>query len=169
MPREELRRRVRWPDPVWQDALHQLQMDGVVQTQGLNVSLPGHRGGTGGRRDEVERVINVLQRDRYSPPSLHDLLIEARTDEPLVLALEEEGRIVRVTPTLYFSRESFDSLVAKTMELIQTHGSVSVASLRDTLGTSRKYTLALLEYLDSRRVTRRVGDVRIAGSQAIQC
>ena len=33
--------------------------------------------------------------------------------------------------------------------------------MRDLTGTSRKYSLAMLAYLDERRVTRRVGDDRV--------
>jgi selenocysteine-specific elongation factor len=31
---------------------------------------------------------------------------------------------------------------------------------RDMLGTSRKYAMAMLDYLDSMRVTRKTGDMR---------
>ena len=36
-----------------------------------------------------------------------------------------------------------------------------MAQVRDLFDTSRKYALALLEYLDTARVTRRVGDARV--------
>jgi hypothetical protein len=38
---------------------------------------------------------------------------------------------------------------------------VTVAQLRDRLQASRRPILALLEHLDSAKVTRRVGDARI--------
>jgi selenocysteine-specific elongation factor len=37
-------------------------------------------------------------------------------------------------------------------------GSITLARLRDELGTSRKYAQALLEHLDAARVTRRQED-----------
>ena len=37
-------------------------------------------------------------------------------------------------------------------------GEITVAELRDALGTSRKYAQALLEHLDATRVTVRHGD-----------
>jgi selenocysteine-specific elongation factor len=40
---------------------------------------------------------------------------------------------------------------------------VTVAELRERLGTTRKWAVPLLTILDSRGVTRRRGDVRIAG------
>jgi len=38
---------------------------------------------------------------------------------------------------------------------------ISLADVRDRFGTSRKYAQALLELLDTRRVTRRIGDERV--------
>ncbi len=37
---------------------------------------------------------------------------------------------------------------------------MTVAEFRDILGTTRKYALPFLEYLDSNKITLRVGDVR---------
>ncbi|MCD6230263.1 MAG: SelB C-terminal domain-containing protein, partial [Dehalococcoidia bacterium] len=37
-----------------------------------------------------------------------------------------------------------------------SHGSITVAQVRDLFGTSRKYALALMEYLDKQKITRRV-------------
>ena len=45
--------------------------------------------------------------------------------------------------------------------LVERDGSVTIASLRDELGTSRRYAQALLELLDAERVTLRVGDERV--------
>jgi selenocysteine-specific elongation factor len=36
-----------------------------------------------------------------------------------------------------------------------------VGQVRDGFNTSRKYALALLEYLDDQRITKRVGDERV--------
>jgi selenocysteine-specific elongation factor len=47
------------------------------------------------------------------------------------------------------------------LQTIDETGSVSVAQMRDRFGTTRKYALAVLEYLDSKRITRRQDDVRV--------
>jgi selenocysteine-specific elongation factor len=43
-------------------------------------------------------------------------------------------------------------------EIVARDGAVTLAGLRDALGTSRKYAQALLEHLDAKRVTRRLPD-----------
>jgi selenocysteine-specific elongation factor len=40
---------------------------------------------------------------------------------------------------------------------------VTVAEVRDGLGSSRRFVLALLNHLDATGITRRRGDVRIGG------
>ncbi|MCS6949915.1 MAG: SelB C-terminal domain-containing protein, partial [bacterium] len=42
----------------------------------------------------------------------------------------------------------------------------SVGEFRDLTGSSRKFVVPLLEYFDSVRLTRRVGDVRVLVEQA---
>jgi len=37
---------------------------------------------------------------------------------------------------------------------------MTVGEFRDLLGTSRKYALPFLEYLDSNKITLRVGEIR---------
>ena len=44
---------------------------------------------------------------------------------------------------------------------LRENGQITVAIVRDLFGTSRKYALGLLEDLDARRVTKRLGDVRV--------
>jgi selenocysteine-specific elongation factor len=72
-------------------------------------------------------------------------------------ALREHGRAERVGPFAVHADE-----VARVRgvveELIGAEGSVTLARLRDALGTSRKHAQAFLEFLDAQRVTRRLAD-----------
>ena len=44
---------------------------------------------------------------------------------------------------------------------INDEGEITVGDVRDMFSTSRKYALGLMDYLDYRQITRRVGDSRI--------
>lgn len=81
-------------------------------------------------------------------------------DEPFN-ALIEGGTLVRLNPEVVYLSETVSDMEAKVREHIRQHGSITVAQARDALDASRKYALALLEHLDERRVTRRVGDTRV--------
>jgi selenocysteine-specific elongation factor len=43
---------------------------------------------------------------------------------------------------------------------MEARGQITLAEVRDLLGTSRKYAQALLEHMDSEGLTLRVGDAR---------
>ena len=79
----------------------------------------------------------------------------------VVRALAQSGAIVRLSDDIAFTQDGYARAVAIVKELIAATGSVTVGQLRDRMGASRRPVLALLEYLDGAKVTRRVGDQRI--------
>jgi selenocysteine-specific elongation factor len=80
----------------------------------------------------------------------------------VLAALREAGRAVRVGRTLHFHPEAIAAIEALVRDLVARDGSVTVATLRDELGTSRKFARALLEHMDGTRITlRRPDDSRI--------
>ena len=81
--------------------------------------------------------------------------------EETVRALVQSGEIVRLSSDVALTKNAYASALELVKELIQANGSVTVAQLRDRMGASRRPVLALLEYLDAQRVTRRVGDSRV--------
>jgi selenocysteine-specific elongation factor len=57
-----------------------------------------------------------------------------------------------------YHRDALDAAREAVAGLIERHGSVSIAELRDRLGLSRKYAQAILEHFDRTGFTKRVGD-----------
>ncbi len=168
MAREELRTRVGWRFAGWADVLECLADRGIVRVSGARVAASGHGGGTGSRRAEADAVKELLTATPYAPPGATVLMAETGADAALLQAMVEEGEIVRVDTGLYFERAALDTVKRTAVEAIRAEGSLTVSTLRDRLGTSRKYALSLLEFLDSERVTRRIGDERVLGVQAAE-
>ena len=75
-------------------------------------------------------------------------------------ALIRAGVAVRVGRELYAHRNAVAVVADRARAIIDNEGAVTLARLRDELGTSRKYAQALLEHLDAARVTRRLPDDR---------
>jgi len=71
--------------------------------------------------------------------------------------------VVRVADGVVFSAAAYDEMVARVTGHIRAKGKITLAEVRDMFQTSRKYAQALLEYLDEKKVTRRVGDERVLG------
>jgi selenocysteine-specific elongation factor len=73
-------------------------------------------------------------------------------------ALRAAGRVVRVGRNLHFHAVALTEVQRVVADFIARHGSITIAQLRDELGTTRKFAQALLEHFDAEKVTRRVGD-----------
>ena len=77
-------------------------------------------------------------------------------------ALRAAGKAVRVSRTLHYHSGVLADIREKVIVLAQrSGGAVTLAQLRDELGTSRKFAQALLERFDSEKLTLRRGDEHV--------
>ncbi len=140
-----------------------IDSDEEVNASADIVSLRGHRVRFSAEQQERVQELNaMLHAQAWTPPSWSEAM--SLTGEELLVALVEDGTLVRVSQEVFFSRESWEEMLRATLEIIETDGSVSASQLRDRFETSRKYAIALLESLDEARITRREGDVRVRGT-----
>lgn len=155
MPREELRSRLRLDSRPFEQVVALWARRGDANEATGSVSLPGHEP----RPDAVQQkraqeLLAALRAQPFSPPSLD-------AEDDLLSYLEERGDIVRVEEGIVFAAEAYGEMVERVVAHLKERGTVTLAQVRDMLGTSRKYAQALLEYMDQQRITRRVGDERV--------
>ncbi|MBR0043545.1 MAG: SelB C-terminal domain-containing protein, partial [Synergistaceae bacterium] len=89
-----------------------------------------------------------------------NLNLQPKDFNNLIQALKNSKNIVILDGNYIFTRE----LEIKTLEVLRNingDNGVTLAAARDATGTSRKFILPILEYFDSKGLTRRVGDARI--------
>jgi selenocysteine-specific elongation factor len=75
--------------------------------------------------------------------------------------LTMSNHVVDVGDGVVFAATAWHEIVTWVLTTIDTQGSVSVAQMRDRFDTSRKYALAVMEYLDAKKITKRHDDVRV--------
>lgn len=162
MPREELKSRLGLTPAGFAAAVVELAREGVLVDAGGELAVPGHQveieSTAGG---PASRLLELLQERPFAPPSLSEAMREAGASLEVVRALAHKGELVRVSDDVAFTRAAFAAAVALVRDVVNRDGTVTVASLRDRMGASRRPVLALLEYLDAQRITRRVGDARV--------
>ena len=89
-------------------------------------------------------------------------------DRATVAMLVRQGLIVR-TDGVLFARSAIEAAVTIIASLLDDHPEgVTVAHVRDALGSSRRHVIPLLAHLDATARTRREGDVRVAGPRLEQ-
>ncbi len=111
------------------------------------------------------RLLAALEDDGLEPRAPEALAAAVRASLAQVAnALERlalEDGVIRVTRALYYHRRGLEEAQRRVVELCGRDGAVTIATLRDELGTSRKYAQALLEHFDRVRLTRRRGDEHV--------
>jgi selenocysteine-specific elongation factor len=146
-------------DPALADAfVGHLAASGAVTRDATRVRLPTHAVVTVGSED-ADRLVKTVEAAGPSPPTVRELT-GSGFDLELIGAVCAEGRLVRVSADLVMT----PATVERALTLIRAAGSdgMTVSDVRAALGTSRKYAVPLLEYLDAQGMTRRAGDVRVA-------
>ncbi len=73
----------------------------------------------------------------------------------------KQGLLTKVSSDVFFLTATYQQMVDLVVAHLRANGTVTVAEVRDMFKASRKYAQALMEHLDDRRITRRVGDERI--------
>ena len=156
LPKEELRSRLGLGGQVFGKVVEKLVEDGTLVEEGSAVRLPEHsRVLSAKQQAEVEQYLAALDAQPFSPPT--DLGISGE----LVAGLVDEGKVVRVNQDVIFSAGAYEEMRDRIVEETKSAGKINVGKVRDMFNTSRKYALALMEYLDQQRITRRVGDDRV--------
>jgi selenocysteine-specific elongation factor len=75
-------------------------------------------------------------------------------------ALVDLGRLVLVGGNVVYTQATYNEIIGRITGYLRQNGRINAAQLRDLLDTSRKYAISLLEHLDQRKITRRLGDDR---------
>ena len=161
MAREELRSRLGVPAASFASVLQGLVEEGRIVERDGTLASPQHQVEleTGG--GPAADLLELLGRQPFAPPSLPEAMQQSGASDEMVRALVQRGELVRASPDIAFTKAAYEAAVSLVKEIAASDGSVTVAQLRDRMGASRRPVLALLEYLDAQRITRRVGDARV--------
>ncbi|MEA2461187.1 MAG: selenocysteine-specific elongation factor, partial [Actinomycetota bacterium] len=116
-----------------------------------------------GDTESAERadLLKRLDGSAFAPPMAEELQI----DRALLKALVDAGDLVPIKG-FYLTKARADEAKALVRQAIEERGPVTVAQIRDLLGTTRKYAVPLCEWLDATGTTLRRGDVRLLGPRS---
>jgi selenocysteine-specific elongation factor len=167
MPKEDLKTKVfgSGDNRFYAQLLADLVATGKVEETQDFVRRPGFSPSVDSKAGEVrDRIVRVLREGRFAPPGMDEIAKMAQDSggfDRVFRALRDEGVVVEVGSGIFFHRDVLEEIKGIVADEIRKHSNITVATLRDRLGTSRKYALTVLEYCDSIKLTRRIGDVRV--------
>jgi selenocysteine-specific elongation factor len=158
----------RIPPGEWEAALAELAADLRVRRKGTTLTLaeeaprPPPAPTPAPNHPLAAPLLAAVRDSGLTPPTPvvlaarlgeHERAVRAGLD-----ALTRAGELVRLKPDVHLDCGVFADARARIVALLEVEGALTIATLRDALGISRKYAQALLEQLDAERVTLRVGD-----------
>jgi selenocysteine-specific elongation factor len=123
------------------------------------VRRAGHR--SGAEQSEGRRLLDALEAEPFAPPAPTDIGAEPAT----IRALVRDGSAVELDGVL-FATSAVDDARRRVAAAVRERGELTVAEIRDLLGSTRKYVLPLVNRFDAEGVTRRRGDARVLGPAA---
>jgi selenocysteine-specific elongation factor len=112
---------------------------------------------------DARALLDVLDGAPFSPPDP----ASSGADPALVRSLVREGALVDLDG-IVFTSDALDEARRRIQTALSKRGTVTVADVRDLLGSTRKYVLPILKQLDAEGVTRRRGDDRIPGPATLR-
>jgi len=110
---------------------------------------------------DAQKVLDALDAEPFSPPAPGD----AGASPALVRALVRAGALVDLDGVI-FTAGALAEARRRIADAVLDRGELTVADVRDILGSTRKYVLPIVNRMDAEGVTRRRGDVRIPGPRA---
>lgn len=149
--------------------IERLRASGQVMTSARTVALKGHEPKLSqGERRLKNELAETFHTRGLNPPDSAELatLAGARANAlPDLLALLcEEERLVEIAIGLFLDYEVEASIRRSVHERLADGSALTMAELRDLLGTTRKYAVPIGEHLDRIGLTKRDGDVRRLGA-----
>jgi selenocysteine-specific elongation factor len=126
---------------------------------------------SGNLRKLKDKLIAAYRDAKFQPPEPSSFAGAAGGNAANLSDLFEvcvaEGHLARVTDEIYLHVDADAEMRRLVTERLQQGSGLTVAEIRDLLGTTRKYAVPLCEYLDRVGVTRREGDLRLLKQETV--
>ena len=112
-----------------------------------------------------QKLLQIYRKADLESPATDDVLAgfpqNEKTDAKQVLeSLVTGGELVMLTPQICWYKDVYARVCDVVKTHFETHETITLGELRDLINSSRKYTLAVLEYYDKNRITKKDGDLR---------
>ena len=115
---------------------------------------------------DEKKIRGELGKQPFDPPSRKAIESDPQARQ-VVRFLIESGEVIEIASDVVLLRESFEHMKSRVTEFISKNGPATVSQLRQTMGSSRRVMVPLLERLDREGFTRRLGDKRMLCVQKV--
>lgn len=117
------------------------------------------------QRNIREKLLQTYRKAGLESPSTDEVMSAYPTNEKVdakqvLESLVTSGELVMLTPQICWHKDVYAQVCQTVRTHFETNETLTLAQLRDLTNSSRKYTLAVLEYFDKNKITKKDGDFR---------
>ena len=144
--------------------IHQLSQEREIVQDKEIVHLKAHTVTLAQDQEKARKEIEeIYAKGGLQPPYFKELKVNfaGNTASEVLGVMVKEGRLLKIKEDLYFHREAVENLQERLIDFLKKHDEITTPQFKEMTGTSRKYTIPLIEYFDLSQITVRVGDSRV--------
>jgi len=146
--------------------INRLIDEGVIKQINESIALADFDVRFNPLQEKIKKEIeHVFLENKFSPVKKEELYNIIKYDikdiDQVFEALIDMDILIRLKEDNILHIEAYTEAVEMVKNFIIKNGSITVGQLRDLLNTNRKLSIALIEYLDDQKITKRVGDTRV--------
>ncbi|MBK5251459.1 MAG: selenocysteine-specific translation elongation factor [Peptostreptococcaceae bacterium] len=167
VPREELKNKLlrERGGEFFEELLKRMSDGGSLIVEGHTVSLKNFKIELTNKDIKLAGELGNYYSDAELTPDnftqIKERLDIGKKEMPVFEYLLQEGRLVKVSEELYYSKDSYEKILKKVQAILSKQGFISLKEFKDEFNLSRKYSIALLEHYDNAKITKRDGNKRI--------
>lgn len=114
------------------------------------------------QQQEKARIEKALLDGKFTPPGIKDLTKGVKPTLELLDSLIG-NTIVKLDEDIVMHIKVYEEAVSQVEKHFAKNEQMTLAEFRDMTGSSRKYSMAILEYMDKQGLTKRVENYRVLG------
>ena len=151
--------------------LRELQAEGKIKRVADRYALQEFEVRLTKRQNAIkDKLLKVYRDAGLESPSTDELwpMFQPKEKDEAKQVLESlvsGGQLVMLSPQIVVYKDVYAALLGALKEWFETHETITLAEYRDKMNTSRKYSLAALEYFDRNHMTKKDGDLRKPGAE----
>ena len=113
---------------------------------------------------EKKRIEKTLLESAFTPPTIKELTKGNKVANEVLDSLLGDT-VIRLNEDIVIHVHTFDEAKNKVLKHFEGNKKLLLSEFRDMTGSTRKYALPILEYMDKAGVTKRVEDYRVKGNE----
>ncbi len=161
----QLRQDFDWSVRLWKKIEEDLLHKGVLEKKGNKFILQAAVEMLGeDERRLMTKIQKVYAETGYHSPRPDELPEMFRSSQEQIRRildyLYSQRKLIRLSKNVVLDYDSFKKAQDRVVKIIQEKGAIDSADFKQYIGSTRKYALGILDFLDSQRITVRSGNIR---------